>query len=100
MKKVGDYKGIEVYTDPNVPPGTMYMINEKQVHTEFAKLDGIVDDGTETTNVDHIYRTTYASDHKTHSCMLFGSWCWQQLFTHPVQAIRQWRASRRQRSRK
>lgn len=32
MKKAGEIKGAPVYVDPNVPPGMIYFINDKNIH--------------------------------------------------------------------
>lgn len=83
MKKVGDYKGIPLFSDPEVPPGQMFMLNnnfkplpprrsgtltdisEKPVGAAgFSSINyrGVpiareyIDEGPAFVNVDHFYR--------------------------------------------
>ncbi len=106
MKKAGEFNGVPIYEDPNAPPNTLYLLNDKPIGTpgfdavrfrgkelERAKVDVT----THVAYYRHIYRTSFTNKHKVHSCMLMGSWCWRQLVTHPVQAVKQWRASKRRR---
>ncbi len=80
MKKAGKINGIQVYTDPTVPPNTLFMINDK------------ADYSTAVAYYQHIYKTTFSLDNdapRVHACFERGHWCWLQLRTHPLQSIKQ-----------
>lgn len=47
-----------------------------------------VDDSTSVAYYEHIYRTSFMSDYKRHSCMQWGYWCWKQAREYPLDAVK------------
>lgn len=99
MKKLGEIRGIPVYVDPNAPPATLYFINDKymnfkQADKSFSALAKKIDNSSVSAKYTHMYHATYGSERRTHTCVLWGRWCWRQILRHPIQSYEQWRRKR------
>jgi hypothetical protein len=39
MKKVGTFRGVDVYEDPNCPPGMLYFLNDNNIDFHAVSID-------------------------------------------------------------